>query len=102
MFYPEGTIIMKKIAVIYEQRDNIGLARFVASTIEDVFRDYAFVENYFLNELPDNFKITADAHVLKDSSVITPARNHLNNFDTLVILQRTPCGNRRSRSQRHL
>lgn len=79
---------MKKIAVIYEQRDNIGLARFVASTIEDVFRDYAFVENYFLNELPDNFKITADAHVLKDSSVITPARNHLNNFDTLVILQR--------------
>lgn len=79
---------MKKIALIYKKRRDIGLVRFVAGSIEDVFRDYAYVENYFLDELPDNFKITADAHVLSDSSVITPAKNHLVNFDTLVILSR--------------
>ena len=79
---------MKKIAVIYQDRSSIGLARFVATTIEEVFKDYAFVENYFLDELPDNFKIMADAHVLSDNSVITPAKNHLANFDTLTILTR--------------
>ncbi len=85
---------MKKIAVIYESRNDIGLVRFVANTIEDVFRDYAFVENYFLNELPDDFKIYADAYLVSDSSAIQPAKGHLDSFNTLAILSREINSNR--------
>lgn len=79
---------MKKIAVIYPTRNNVGLSRFIANSIGEVFDEYAFAVNYFLDELSPGYKITADAHLLVDSSVITPARPHLDNFDNLVVLSR--------------
>ena len=79
---------MKKIAVIYPTRNNVGLSRFIANSIGEVFDEYAFAVNYFLDELSPGYKITADVHLLVDSSVITPARPHLDNFDNLVVLSR--------------
>lgn len=79
---------MKKIAIIYSTRNNIGLSRFIANSVDEVFDEYAYAKNYFLDELSPDYSITADAYLLTDSSVITPARPHLDSLDNLVVLSR--------------
>lgn len=80
---------MKKISVIYKNRDNQEAISHLSSNLERIFGDYIFIENYYLNELPANFTIIADAYLLADDSNIYSSKNHIPNFNHVVLMNRS-------------
>lgn len=80
---------MKKIALIYLNRENMDAIYHLEKEIEGIFGKYASAENYYVNELAEGVKINADVYVLVDRSVLACLRTHVSSFKNIVILTRS-------------
>ena len=68
---------MKKIAIIYRNRENPEVIAYLSNNLERIFGDYIFIENYHLNELPQNFMIIADAYLVIDNAMLYRLRGNV-------------------------
>ena len=80
---------MKKIALIYRNRENMNAIYHLEEEIESVFGKFAEIENYFAVELTERDRIKADVYVLVDRSVLANLRTHTANFKNIVVLSRS-------------
>lgn len=79
---------MKKIALIYRNRENMDAIYHLEEVVESIFGNYANIENYYANELSDRDSIRADVYVLVDRSILANLRTHTTSFKNIVILTR--------------
>lgn len=80
---------MKKIALIYRNRENMDAIYHLEEVVESIFGNYANIENYYANELSDRDSIRADVYVLVDRSILANLRTHTTSFKNIVILTRS-------------
>ena len=80
---------MKKIALIYRNRENMEAIYHLEEEVESIFGNYAYIENYYANELTEKDRIKADVYVLVDRSVLANLRTHTASFKNIVILTRS-------------
>ena len=80
---------MKKIALIYRNRENMDAIYHLEEVVESIFGNYANIENYYANELSDRDSIRADVYVLVDRSILANLRTHTTSFKNTVILTRS-------------
>lgn len=80
---------MKKIALIYRNRENMDAIYHLEEVVESIFGNYANIENYYANELSDRDNIRADVYVLVDRSILANLRTHTTSFKNIVILTRS-------------
>lgn len=80
---------MKKIALVYRNRENMEAIYHLEEEIEGIFGDYAAIDNYYADELGAGIRINADVYVLVDRSVLAYLRTHTSSFKNIVILTRS-------------
>ncbi len=80
---------MKKIAIIYRNRENPEVIAYLSNNLERIFGDYIFIENYHLNELPQNFMIIADAYLVIDNAMLYRLRGNVPDFSSIVLMGRS-------------
>lgn len=80
---------MKKIALVYRNRENMDAIYHLEEEIEGIFGRYASIDNYYVNELGEEVRINADVYVLVDRSVLAHLRTHTSSFKNIVILTRS-------------
>ena len=80
---------MKKIALIYRNRENMDAIYHLEEVVESIFGNYANIENYYANDLSDRDSISADVYVLVDRSILANLRTHTTSFKNIVILTRS-------------
>ncbi len=80
---------MKKIALIYRNRENMDAIYHLEEVVESIFGNYAYIENYYANELTEKDRIKADVYVLVDRSILANLRTHTTSFKNIVILTRS-------------
>jgi transcriptional regulator with PAS, ATPase and Fis domain len=80
---------MKKVAIIYKNSDNQEVIKYLKDNLEKIFENYLIAENYYLDELPTNFKINADAYILTDSAMLYPLKDRITNYNNIVIMHRS-------------
>lgn len=80
---------MKKIAVIYRNRENPEAIHYLSKNLEQIFGEYIFIENYHLNEIPRDFTILADVYLVADDSMIYRLRSNIPNFNNLILMKRS-------------
>lgn len=80
---------MKKVAIIYRNRDNQEAINYLKSTLENIFENYIFVENYYLTDLVANIKIMADAYILTDEVMLYPLKEYITNCNNIIIMYRS-------------
>jgi len=80
---------MKKVAIIYRTRDNQEVINYLRNTLENIFENYIFVENYYLTDLITNIKIMADAYILTDEMMLYPLKEYITNCNNIIIMYRS-------------
>jgi transcriptional regulator with PAS, ATPase and Fis domain len=80
---------MKKVAIIYRTRDNQEAINYLKNTLENIFENYIFVENYYLTDLVANIKIMADAYILTDEIMLYPLKEYITNCNNIIIMYRS-------------
>ena len=80
---------MKKLAIIYRNSDNHDVIRYLQKTLEEIFGNTIFINNFYLNELPLNFIIDADAYLITSNTMLYPLKTHLPNYSNVVIMNRS-------------
>ena len=80
---------MKKIALVYRNRENMEAIYHLEEEIEGIFGDYTAIDNYYADELAAGLRINADVYVLVDRSVLAYLRTHTSSFKNIVILTRS-------------
>jgi len=80
---------MKKVAIIYKDSDNQEVINYLKDNLEKIFENYIIVENYYLDELPDNIKIDADAYILNNETMLYPLKDKITNYNNIVTMYRS-------------
>jgi transcriptional regulator with PAS, ATPase and Fis domain len=80
---------MKKVAIVYKNSDNQEVIKYLKDNLEKIFENYLIAENYYLDELPTNFKINADAYILTDGTMLYPLKDRITNYNNIVIMHRS-------------
>ena len=80
---------MKKVAIIYKNSDNHEVINYLKDNLERIFENYIHVENYYLDELPANFIIHADAYILTDETMLYPLKKRITNYNNIVVMHRS-------------
>lgn len=80
---------MRKVAIIYKNSDNQEVITYLKNSLERIFENYIIVENYYLAELPANFKIDADAYILTDETMLYPLKEKITNYNNIVNMHRS-------------
>lgn len=80
---------MKKVAIIYRTSENQEVIDFLKDSLERIFENYIFVENYYLTELTNNSIIDADAYLLTEERMIYPLKKHVTNYNNIIIMNRS-------------
>ncbi|MBP1926309.1 transcriptional regulator with PAS, ATPase and Fis domain [Sedimentibacter acidaminivorans] len=80
---------MKKVAVIYKNSDNQEVIKYLKNNLEKIFENYIIVENHYLDELPSNFKIHADAYIITDETMLYPLKERITNYNNIVTMYRS-------------
>lgn len=80
---------MKKVAIIYKNSDNQEVIKYLKDNLEKIFENYLIAENYYLDELPTNYKINADAYILTDGTMLYPLKDRITNYNNIVIMHRS-------------
>jgi len=80
---------MKKVAIIYKNSDNQEVITYLKDNLEKIFENYLIVENYYINELPINYKISADAYILTDGTMLYPLKDKITNYNNIIIMHRS-------------
>lgn len=80
---------MKKVYVIYRNRENGDAIDHVKRNLETVFENYIKVENCFLNELQADTFLEADAYLVSYEDMLYPLKRHMDNFSKGIIMNRS-------------
>lgn len=80
---------MKKVALIYRDRENYSAIDYIQKNLYSVFKDYITVENYFLNELEEDEIIEADAFLVLYEEMLYYLTKHINDFSKVIIIGRS-------------
>lgn len=80
---------MKRIAIFYRTRDNQEVIDYLKKTLENIFENYIYVENYYLTDLVANIKIIADAYILTDEIMLYPLKEYITNCSNIIIMYRS-------------
>ncbi len=80
---------MKTVAIIYRNRDNAEAIEHLRQNVIRVFGSYIQVENYFLNEIPADEMLEADAFVVVNEDMLYPLKKHINNFYKVILMNRS-------------
>ena len=80
---------MKTVAIIYRNRSNADAIEHLRQNVIRVFGSYIQVENYFLNEIPADEMLEADAFVVVNEDMLYPLKKHINNFYKVILMNRS-------------
>lgn len=80
---------MKKVAIFYRTSDNQEVIIYLKNTLEDIFKNYIIVENYYLTDLDINKKIEADAYILTDETMLYPLKDCIISYNNIIIMYRS-------------
>ncbi len=83
-----GTI-MKRVAVIYYNNFNQEVIKYLKDKLEEIFKGYIAVENYYLSELAPDTKIDADAYISTNDTMLYSLKNRITNYTNIVIMHRS-------------
>ena len=79
---------IKKISVVYRNRENFPAIEYLKKNLESVFENYIQVNNYFLDELSDNAIIDGDIFLIFLEYMIYPLKKHIKNFNNAIVMNR--------------
>lgn len=80
---------MKKVALIYKNRENQGVITYLEETLHHIFEGYIEIKPYFISELLPNEQIEADAYLMVYEDMIYQLKNHISSFYKLILLGRS-------------
>lgn len=83
---------VKKVVILYRSPQavsNTGVIQFIKNNLEEIFGDRLLVENCFLADLNDQNKLEADAFLAIDERVFQRAKEHVDNFHSVIKINRT-------------
>ncbi|QIB69825.1 AAA family ATPase [Aminipila butyrica] len=80
---------MKKIALIYKNRENQGIIEYLEDTLYHIFAGYIQIESCFISELMPHEQIEADAYLMVYENMIYQLKDHISNFYKLILLGRS-------------
>lgn len=79
---------MKKILMIYNNRENGAVIEYLKNCIESIFENYVQVSNIFLNELAEHEIIEGDIYLVLYEQMIYPLKKHITNFNNVIFMTR--------------
>ena len=79
---------MKKISVVYRNRENLPAINHLKESLEFIFENYVRVENVFLDELKEDDIIDGDVYLIIFEKMLNKLRKHITNFENIVIMSR--------------
>ena len=80
---------MKKIAIVYNNMENRSAMTHIEQEIEKVFANEVTLENYYIDQLKEGDKITADAILLNGQQLLTAVRPYIEETRSLIVLTRS-------------
>ncbi|MEA4987834.1 MAG: sigma 54-interacting transcriptional regulator, partial [Anaerovorax sp.] len=81
--------VVKKIALIYKNRENQGVIAYLEDTLYHIFEGYIEIKSFFMSEMSSNEQIEADAYLMVYEDMIFSLKNHISNFYKLLLLGRS-------------
>ncbi|NLD11302.1 MAG: hypothetical protein GX671_06075, partial [Clostridiales bacterium] len=85
----KGSEKLKKVAILYKNRDNNSIIEYINNTLLYIFGEYIEIVPYFANELDNNEKIVADACLVIHENMLYGIKNNISNYSKVVILKRS-------------
>lgn len=85
---------MKKLMIIWGDRENSPAIEFINRNVEDIFSGYVELEDRFVSELATDEKLTADAYLCYGDRLLNRLTDHIDDFGKVTRMQRSP--NRRA------
>lgn len=85
----KGSEKLKKVAILYKNRDNNSIIEYINNTLIYIFGEYIEIVPYFANELDNNEKIVADACLVIHENMLYGIKNNISNYSKVVILKRS-------------
>ncbi len=80
---------MKKICVVYRNRQNPAAIAWLDNCLKRVYEDYVNIEDCFMDELEDETRLSADAFLVISSSLLPKLRRHTTSLKNVVTMTRS-------------
>ncbi len=80
---------MKKICVVYRNRQNPAAIAWLDNCLKRVYEDYVNIEDCFMEELEDETRLSADAFLVISSSLLPKLRRHSTSLKNVVMMTRS-------------
>ncbi len=80
---------MKKICVVYRNRQNPAAIAWLDNCLKRVYEDYVNIEDCFMDELEDETRLSADAFLVISSSLLPKLRRHTASLKNVVTMTRS-------------
>lgn len=80
---------MKKICVVYRNRENPAAIAWLDSCLKRVYEGYIDIEDCFMDELEEGTRLTADAFLVINNSLLPKLRCHTASLKNVVIMTRS-------------
>ncbi len=80
---------MKKICVVYRNRQNPAAIAWLDNCLKRVYEDYVNIEDCFMEELEDETRLSADAFLVISSSLLPKLRRHTASLKNVVTMTRS-------------
>ena len=80
---------MKKICVVYRNRQNPAAIAWLDNCLKWVYEDYVNIEDCFMDELEDETRLSADAFLVISSSLLPKLRRHTTSLKNVVTMTRS-------------
>ena len=80
---------MKKICVVYRNRQNPAAIAWLDNCLKRVYEDYVNIEDCFMDELEDETRLSADAFLVISSSLLPKLRRHSTSLKNVVTMTRS-------------
>lgn len=82
-------ITMKKICVVYRDRKNPEAIAWMDDCLKRVYEDYVEVEDCFMDEVPGDARLTADAFLVISRDLLPALRSHVPTMENVVTMVRS-------------
>lgn len=80
---------MKKICVVYRDRENPEAIAWMDECLKRVYEDYVEVEDCFINEVPEDAPLSADAFLVINRDLLPALRRHVPTMKNVVPMVRS-------------
>ena len=80
---------MKKICVVYRNRRNPAAIAWLDKCLKRVYEDHVDVEDCFMDELAEDVRLSADAFLVINSSLLPKLRRHMSSLKNVVTMTRS-------------